>query len=81
MKKDQLWSIAGVGVNTTGAMIVTPAPVRGLEPRSHWVYVLVMMISFHAGFLDLGLGWAAGRFSSQDLAGGNMTRTREGLGE
>ncbi|MGH9364101.1 MAG: lipopolysaccharide biosynthesis protein [Thermoanaerobaculia bacterium] len=77
MKRGLVWSTAGVGINTIGALIVTPALVRALGVAGFGVYVLIMAISSYAGVLDLGLGWAAGRFFSRDFALGNG----EALGE
>lgn len=71
MTRGLIWSLVAAGCSVVGNLVVTPTLVHTLGPAVFGVYLLVLAFAGYAGFLDLGLTWASGRYFAADLGAGD----------
>lgn len=76
MTRGLAWSLLATLCGVAGSLLVTPLLIHTLGAAQFGVYVLALALAGYAGFLDLGLTWAAGRYFAADLAGGRRETLR-----
>lgn len=70
MKRGLAWFIASMVIGAIGSLIVTPVLIHTLGSVEFGLYILVLTVTSYAGFLDLGITWAATRYFAEDIANG-----------